>query len=88
MPNKLFRIKQEEAKAYSVLQGNVLGAVLYMLFVSNIPELENVNFATFVEDIAILATGQNQRTLNYSKLLERLLASEPETGKLDWTGLK
>lgn len=60
-----FRIKQEES--YSELkqikagvpQGSVLGPVLYLLYTCDIPKLENNTLATFADDTAILAVGNN-----------------------------
>jgi len=66
--NRHFRIKQEES--YSALmeikagvpQGSVLGPVLYLLYTCDIPKLENNTIATFADDTAILAVGNNITT--------------------------
>jgi hypothetical protein len=58
-----FRIKYENE--YSELkeilsgvpQGNVLGPVLYLLYISDLPETLNCTIATFGDDAAIIATG-------------------------------
>lgn len=63
--NRLFRIRQEEE--YSELrevnagvpQGSVLGPVLYLLYTSDLPEMDDVMVATFADDTALLAVGQN-----------------------------
>ena len=68
-----FRIKQEES--YSELkeinagvpQGSVLGPVLYLLYTCDIPKLENDTIATFADDTAILAVGNNN-TISTQKL--------------------
>lgn len=63
--NRLFRVKQEDE--YSELkevnagvpQGSVLGPVLYLLYTSDLPEMDDVTVATFADDTALLAVGQN-----------------------------
>ena len=62
---RFFRIKQgdayserKEIKA-GVPQGIVLGPVLYVLYTSDLPKLENNSVATFAEDTAILAVGSS-----------------------------
>ena len=65
--NKLFRFKQEEAKSdlkdvqagVGLPQGSVLGPVLYVLFTSNISNLEQAKLATFADDTTLLTTGQD-----------------------------
>lgn len=65
LSDRLFRIKQEDE--YSELkevragvpQGSVLGPILYLLFTSDFPQLENVTVATFADDTALLAVGSN-----------------------------
>ena len=73
-----FRIKQgdaysefKEIKA-GVPQGSVLGPVLYLLYTSDLPKLENSTVATFADNIAILtvdnsdeeSTGKLQTAIN------------------------
>lgn len=63
LSDRVFRIRQEDA--YSELkkikagvpQGSVLGPVLYLLYTSDIPALENNTIATFADDTAIMAVG-------------------------------
>jgi hypothetical protein len=42
-----------------VPQGSVLGPILYLLYTSDLPTLEQNVVATFADDIAILAIGDN-----------------------------
>jgi len=63
LTERFYRIKQGDA--YSELtkikagvpQGSVLGPVLYLLYTSDIPKLENSIVATFDDDTAILTVG-------------------------------
>ena len=41
--------------------GSVLGPVLYLLYTSDLPKLENSIVATFAGDTAILAVGSNNK---------------------------
>jgi hypothetical protein len=67
LTERFFRIKQGDA--YSELkeikagvpQGSVLGPVLYLLYTSDLPKLENSIVATFPDDTAILAVGSSNK---------------------------
>ena len=65
LTERFFRNKQgdiyselKEIKA-EVPQGSVLGPVLYLLYTSDIPKLENSIVATFAYDAAILTAGSS-----------------------------
>lgn len=63
LTDRYFRTKQEEAYSdlrhikAGVPQGSVLGPILYVLYTSDIPPLEQNTIATFADDTAILAVG-------------------------------
>lgn len=65
LSDRYFRVKQDcsysnlkEIKA-GVPQGSVLGPLLYLLFTSDIPAVENNMIATFADDTAIMAVSKN-----------------------------
>jgi len=78
LAERFFRVKQGDA--YSELkeikagvpQGSVLGPVLYLLYTSGLPNVENSTVATFADDTAILtvdssneeSTGKLPTTIN------------------------
>lgn len=63
--NRHFRIKQEESYSQlkeikaGVPQGSVLGPVLYLIYTSDLPLMDGSTTATFADDTAILAVGEN-----------------------------
>ena len=65
LTERFFRIKQGDA--YSELkeikagvpQGSVLGPIIYLLYTSDLPKLENSTVATFADDTRILRVGNS-----------------------------
>ena len=63
--NRIFRVRIENE--YSSLkhinagvpQGSILCPILYLIYTSDIPVLNNVKVATFADDTVLLATGKN-----------------------------
>ncbi|KMQ93306.1 rna-directed dna polymerase from mobile element jockey-like protein [Lasius niger] len=78
LQDRCFRVRYEDTYfsfrkiAAGVPQGSVLGPTLYLLYTADIPRGPEVRVATFTDDTAILATGDNtvitttklQRALN------------------------
>ena len=40
-------------------QGSILGPILYVLYTCDLPQTANVTVATFADDTALLAIGEN-----------------------------
>jgi hypothetical protein len=52
----------------SVLQGGILGPVLYLLYINDVPTILNSTMATFVDDRAVMAIGETDENSNYNQL--------------------
>uniref|UniRef100_UPI002FDBF464 hypothetical protein n=1 Tax=Streptomyces sp. IBSBF 2390 TaxID=2903533 RepID=UPI002FDBF464 len=65
LSDRFFRVKVENE--YSTLkeihagvpQGSILGPILYLIYTSDLPVMENIKVATFADDTALMATGKN-----------------------------
>jgi hypothetical protein len=66
LSDRYFRIKHEDAYSdlrkihAGVLQGSVLGPILYLLYTSDLPMLGQTVVATFADSTAIMAIGDNK----------------------------
>jgi len=65
LAERFFSVKQGDAYSElkeikpGVQQGSVLGPVLYLLYTSDLPNLETSTVATFADDTAILRAGSS-----------------------------
>jgi hypothetical protein len=51
-----------------VLQGSILGSIIYSIFTPDIPETEQTLIATYADDTAILASHPN--TITATELIQ------------------
>ena len=65
LTDRVFRVRVEnefsslkDIKA-GVPQGSILGPILYLIYTSDLPVMENIKVATFADDTALMATGRN-----------------------------
>lgn len=80
LSNRYFRIKQDDAYSEAkmihagVPQGSVLGPLLYVLYTSDLPEHEGNTLASFADDTAVLAVGEDncESTLKLGRSIEKL----------------
>jgi hypothetical protein len=65
LTNRYFRTKYREAYSFlrpilaGVPQGSVLGPLLYLIYIADLPTLENSTTATFADDTAILTVHED-----------------------------
>jgi len=84
LTDRQFRVIHEEAItewndiSTGVPQGSVLGPILYLLYTADIPNGDNITFAIFAGDTAILSTCNSQLTA--TDVLQRSIDNI-----LDWT---
>lgn len=65
LSDRVFRVRVENE--YSTIkdinagvpQGSILGPILYLIYTSDLPVLENIKVATFADDTALMATGRD-----------------------------
>lgn len=65
LSDRVFRVREEndysslrDIKA-GVPQGSILGPLLYLIYTSDLPEIENIKVATFADDTSLMALGRN-----------------------------
>ena len=65
LSDRTFRVREEneysslkDIKA-GVPQGSILGPILYLIYTSDLPVMENIKVATFADDTALMATGRD-----------------------------
>lgn len=65
LSDRVFRVREEneysslkDIKA-GVPQGSILGPILYLIYTSDLPEMENIKVATFADDTSLMATGRD-----------------------------
>lgn len=65
LTDRVFRVRElndysplKDIKA-GVPQGSILGPLLYLIYTSDLPIMENIKVATFADDTALMATGRN-----------------------------
>lgn len=65
LADRVFRVREEndysslkDIKA-GVPQGSILGPILYLIYTSDLPAMENIKVATFADDTSLMATGRD-----------------------------
>ena len=65
LTDRTFRVREENDYSHlkdikaGVPQGSILGPILYLIYTSDLPTMENLTVATFADDTALMATGRD-----------------------------
>lgn len=65
LSDRVFRVREENENSSlkdikaGVPQGSILGPLLYLIYTSDLPEMNDIKVATFADDTALMATGRD-----------------------------